>query len=100
LTELLTLQIHDADILEPFDLSICTWLHQLSLKSCWLCELPSSIALLTDLMELDLSGNEITSIDAIDFVRMSKLTSLNVSIGCDDLTLQKLTCSIFSGSRQ
>jgi hypothetical protein len=64
-------------------------------------ELPSSIALLTDLMELDLSYSKFTSIDAIDFVRMSKLTSLNVSIGCcDDLTWKPLTAAIFSALPQ
>jgi hypothetical protein len=77
-----TLQVRDLDFVEHFDLIVCTWLHQLSINECWLCELPSSIALLTDLMELDLSFNQFTSIDAIDFVRMSKLTSLNVSIDC------------------
>jgi Leucine-rich repeat (LRR) protein len=82
LTELLTPQIYDVDGLERFDLSLCPWLHQLSITSCWLYELPSSIALLTDLMELDMSFNRFTSIDAIDFVRMSKLTSLDVSSRC------------------
>jgi Leucine-rich repeat (LRR) protein len=43
-------------------------------------ELPPSIALLTNLIELDLSLNRFTSIDAIDFLQMSKLTLLNVSI--------------------
>jgi Leucine-rich repeat (LRR) protein len=43
-------------------------------------ELPPSIALLTDLVDLDLRLNQLTSVDTIDFARMSKLTSLNVSI--------------------
>jgi hypothetical protein len=50
-------------------------------------ELPSSIALLTDLMKLDLKYNQFTSIDTIDFVRMSQLTSLNVSIDCCDVAI-------------
>jgi Leucine-rich repeat (LRR) protein len=66
--------------MERFDLSVCTWFRQLHINRCQMCELPSSIALLTDLKELDLSFNRLTSVDAIDFVRMSKLTSLTVSI--------------------
>jgi Leucine-rich repeat (LRR) protein len=68
--------------LQRFDLSVCTWLQQLHIITCRMRQLPTSIGLLTDLAELDLSFNRLTSIDAIDFVRMSKLTSLNVSIGC------------------
>jgi Leucine-rich repeat (LRR) protein len=83
LTESLTLQIYGDGGLRWFDLSACTWLHQLRINY-GMFELPSSIALLTDLMQLHLSLNRFTSIDAIDFVRMSKLTSLNVSIGCGD----------------
>jgi hypothetical protein len=79
-----TLQIRFLDFVEHFDLIVCTWVHQLNIVDCWMCELPSSIALLTDLTALDLSRNQFTSIDVIDFVRMSKLTSLNVSIGCGD----------------
>jgi Leucine-rich repeat (LRR) protein len=66
--------------LQRFDLIVCTWLQQLHIKSCRMRELPASIALLTDLLELDLTFNRFTSIDAIDFVQMSKLTLLNVSI--------------------
>jgi hypothetical protein len=66
--------------LQRFDLIVCTWLHQLYIQHCDMCELPSAIALLTDLMELDLTRNRFTSIDAIDFTRMSKLTSLKVSV--------------------
>jgi hypothetical protein len=76
----LTLQIHGVDGLERFDLSVCTWLCQLHINRCQMRQLPSSIALLTDLVELDLSYNRFASIDAIDFVRMSKLTSLNVRV--------------------
>jgi Leucine-rich repeat (LRR) protein len=80
LTEFSTLQIRHFGGVERFDLSVCTWLQQLSINGCQLYELASSIGLLTDLMELDLSNNRFTSIDAIDFTQMSKLTSLNVSI--------------------
>jgi Leucine-rich repeat (LRR) protein len=62
-----------------FDLIVCTWLHRLYLNNGGMRQLPSSISLLTDLMQLDLSFNRFTSIGAIDFVQMSKLTSLNVS---------------------
>jgi Leucine-rich repeat (LRR) protein len=61
------------------DLSVCTWLHRLTISSCQLHSLPESITLLTDLVELDLIFNHLTSIDAIDFVQMSKLSSLEVS---------------------
>jgi Leucine-rich repeat (LRR) protein len=84
LTEFLIEQIHHFVDVERFDFSVCTWLHQLSINNSQMVELPSSIALLTDLMNLNLRHNRFTSIDAIDFVRMSKLTSLNVSIGCGD----------------
>jgi Leucine-rich repeat (LRR) protein len=79
------MQIHCVGGLERFDLSICTWLQQLSINE-HMVEFPSSIALLIDLMELNLSSNRFTSIDAIDFTQMSKLTSLNVSITvvCND----------------
>jgi Leucine-rich repeat (LRR) protein len=81
------MQIHCVRGLERFDLSICTWLQQLSINQ-QMVEFPSSIALLIDLMELNLSSNRFTSIDAIDFTQMSKLSSLNVSIsvvGADQL---------------
>jgi Leucine-rich repeat (LRR) protein len=68
--------------LQRVDLSVCTWLQQLSINHCQMFELPSSIALLTDLVELDLRDNRFTSIDAIDFVRMSKLTALIVRVHC------------------
>jgi Leucine-rich repeat (LRR) protein len=61
------------------DLSVCTWLHRLTISNCQLHSLPKSITLLTDLVELDLIFNHLTSIDAIDFVQMSKLSSLEVS---------------------
>jgi Leucine-rich repeat (LRR) protein len=79
LTDLLTLQL-DVFGLARIDFSVCTWLRQLHITGCRMYELPSSTALLTDLMELDLSRNALTSFDAIDFGRMSKLTSLKVSI--------------------
>jgi Leucine-rich repeat (LRR) protein len=66
--------------LQRCDLSVCMWLHQLYINRCWITEFPPSIALLTDLIALDLSLNRLTSIDAIDFLQMSKLTLLNVSI--------------------
>jgi Leucine-rich repeat (LRR) protein len=64
------------------DLNVCTWLRRLHINTCGLIELPRSIALLTDLLELDLYVNRLTSIDVIDFSLMSKLTKLDVSSFC------------------
>jgi Leucine-rich repeat (LRR) protein len=65
--------------LQRFDLIVCTWLHELRINECQMHQVPASIELLIDLIKLDLSNNQFTSIDAIDFVQMSKLTLLNVS---------------------
>jgi Leucine-rich repeat (LRR) protein len=61
------------------DLNVCTWLRRLTINQCGIDKLPTSIGLLTDLVALDLSSNALTSIDAIDFRRMSKLALLSVS---------------------
>jgi Leucine-rich repeat (LRR) protein len=61
------------------DLAVCTWLQYLCIENSAIQHVPSSITLLTDLVELELNANRLTSIDSIDFVRMSKLSSLDVS---------------------
>jgi Leucine-rich repeat (LRR) protein len=75
----LQLQIHDVGLVSSIDLTVCTWLQRLFIMECFIEQLPPSITLLTDLVEIDLRDNRLTSIDEIDFVCMSKLTSLSVS---------------------
>jgi Leucine-rich repeat (LRR) protein len=74
------------------DLSVCTWLHRLTIVDCDIKQLPPSISMLTDLNQLELHNNRLTSIDSIDFVTMSKLTSLLVrkSFQSRMLSLNKL----------
>jgi hypothetical protein len=81
--ELLMMQICEIrGGVQRFDLIACTWLQQLYINHCDMRQLPSAIALLTDLLELDLTYNQFTSIDAIDFTRTSKLTFLHVTLIC------------------
>jgi Leucine-rich repeat (LRR) protein len=75
----LILQINDFAFASSIDLTICTWLHHLNINCCDMLSLPPSICLLTDLVELGIRFNPLTSVDELDFVRMSKLTALWVS---------------------
>jgi Leucine-rich repeat (LRR) protein len=59
--------------LTPFE-----WLQELGIIDCCLSQLPPSIALLSELRMLELSRNELVSIDPIDFTLMPKLTWLEV----------------------